>query len=454
MAHQCLHKNHESHVVHFYHDDRLLSGSLQEFIRIGIEKNEGIVLITTNKHAEAIKKDLPIHKPLQIVFVDANLALTKIMTNDFINKNKFNNFIGTIITEMRGRYKKIRFFSEIVDVMYSIGMTDDANELEGYWNELLNAEEGVSLMCGYSARNVKNQTNVENISRAHAFTVSEGKEESKDLGVLYSRIAALEVRVASHKLTEKTFERIEKEVTVLKKQITHSKKLSTLGEITSNLAQELLNPLTIIGSYTSVLKSIIKDEAFSGKDFSGKQVEGIDKTVLRMTDLMKSILLLTNPVSPKFVDYSVSQSILTAIELMAPNLKMKNIKLIHNASSSDLISHGDSGQMIQVVLNMLSNSRDAIEESRGSRGGTITITEKVNANKEIELMIEDNGIGMKKVVMENIFKTFYTTKPSGKGSGLGLSIVEKTIKDFKGTISCTSMHQQGTQFTIVLPLKK
>lgn len=449
----CQHKNHEAHFVHFYHDDRYLTGALHEFIKLGIEKNEGIIIIATDKHIEAIKKELPLHKPMQVIFVDANLALTKIMTNEFINKNKFQEFVGTIVTEMRSRYKNLRFFGEIVDVLCSIGMSEEALELEGYWNELLNAETGISLMCGYSAQNVKNYNNTDRISHTHSFVVSKGKDDAKDVGALYSRIAALEMRVANYKLNERNFEKMEKEVTVLKKQITHSTKLSLLGEITTNLAHELLNPLTIIGSYTSVVKSVLKDETFKGKEFTAKQVEGIDKTVTRMSDLMKSILVLANNSDPKFVNYSVSDSVLTAIELMGPHLKSKNIKLIHNASTEELTSIGDNGQMIQVFLNLLTNSRDAIEEAHGPRGGTITITEKRLSNNSIEISVDDNGIGMKKAIQENIFKTFFTTKQSGKGTGLGLPIVQKTIKDFKGSIHCTSMHQQGTQIKIVVPGK-
>lgn len=447
LAHHCQHKGHDSHVVHFYHDEKFLSGALLEFVRLGLDNNEGIILITTLEHAESIKKDLPIFDPLQVIFVDADMALANIMSEDFIDQSKFKDFIGSIIIEMRRRHKNLRFFGEMVDILCAKDMNDEAHELEGYWNELLDGEIGISLMCGYSGKNIIHS---DRISSSHSLTVSAGGNESTDISVLQSRIAALEMRVANHKLNEKSYEKIEKEVTVLKNHIAQSTKLSLLGEMTSNLAYELLNPLTVINSYTSVLKSVMKDEVFSGKEFSGKQVEGIENTVLRMTDIMKSILLLSNPNAPKFIDYSVSHAALTAVELMRPQLKEKNIILVHHTSPIDLISLGDTSQMIQLILNMLSNSRDAIEKARGTRGGIISFTEKLVGNT-IELMIDDNGIGMKEEVMDNIFKSFYTSKPAGKGSGLGLSVVQKTVEDFKGTISCTSMHQQGTQFTIVLP---
>lgn len=442
-------KAHDSHFVHFYQHDQSLLGALMEYINIGFEQNEGVVIIATEKHIEAIKKELPLHKPLQIVFVDANLALTKIMTNDFINKSKFQDFIGTLISEMRVHYRNVRFFGEVVDHLCSMGMAAESAELEGHWNELLHGQEGISLLCAYSSKNAATQQN--RIKQTHSICVCKGIEESKDLNALYSRISALEMRVANHKLNEKTFDKVSQEVTFLKKQVTQSTKLSLLGEITSNLAHELLNPLTIIGSYTSVLKSVIKDDQFPAKDFSTKQVEGIDKTVYRMTDLMKNILLLSSPNNPKFVNFSITQSILTAIELMGPHLKTKNIRLIFHPAPQEIISFGDTGLMVQAILNLIINARDAIEEAHSNRGGIISITEKITGPLSFELLIDDNGIGMKKVVLENIFKTFFTTKQADKGTGLGLPIVQKTIKDFKGTITCTSMHNQGTQFTITLP---
>ncbi len=453
LTQQCQHVSHHAHSVHYYQDDRFLAGALQEFIRLGIERNEGIVLIVTDKHAEMIKKELPLHKPLQIVIVDANLVLTKIMTNDFINKNKFHEFVRTIVVEMRSRYKTVRFFGEIVDVLCSMGMPQEAVELEGYWNEFLASEPNLSLMCGYSNKNAKAHNMGERLTKTHSFVISQVRDESKEIDVLYAKIASMEMRFADMKMNEKNVERIEQEVAILKSHITHSTKLSLLGEMTTNLAHELLNPLTIIGSYTSVLKSVIKDENFAAKDFTTKQVDGIDKTVHRMTDLMKNILMLASTGTPKFSDYSVSQSLLTGIELMNPHLKSKKIRLVHNALPGNLQSFGDSGQMIQIILNMLANSRDAIEEAHGIRGGVITITEKAT-DQNIEIQIDDNGIGMKKNVMENIFKTFYTTKPFGKGTGLGLAIVKKTLKEFNGSITCSSMYQQGTQFTILIPKKQ
>lgn len=453
LAQTCQHKTHklqhahDSHYVHVYQNEQFLIGAILEFINIGFEQNEGIVIIATERHAAEIKKNLPFHKPMQIVFVDANLALTKIMTNDFINKNKFQDLIGTLIKEMKVRYKTVRFFGEIVEILCSMGMKEEAAELEGHWNELLHGQEDVSLMCAYSAKNA------EGTSHSHALSVCKENNEPKDVAALYNKISALEMRVAHHKMKEKSFEKVSQEVNYLKKQVTQSTKLSLLGEITSNLAHELLNPLTIIGSYTSVLKSVIKDEQFSGKDFSQKQVEGIDKTVFRMTDLMKNILLLASTNNPKFGNYSVTQSILTAIELTGPHLKSKNIRLLFNPAQDEITSYGDSGLFVQAILNLVMNSRDAIEEAHAGRGGVITITEKITGPDTFEILIDDNGIGMKKNVMENIFKTFYTTKPAGKGTGLGLPIVKKTIQDFKGTITCTSMHHQGTQFTISLPRK-
>lgn len=427
-------KNHEAHISHVYHDERYLLGALHEFIKIGIEQNEGVVIIATAGHIEALKSQLSLFKPFQVIFIDASTTLKIIMTNDFLNKNKFKELIVAALSELRVRYDNIRFFSESIDVLRSRKMPEQATELIGYWNELLNIESGISLMSSHYSK-----TPV-----AH---------EVKNENLLHEKIAALEMRLAHHKRKEVASVKVEREVVELKKHLTHASKLSLLGEITANLAHEIMNPLTIVHSYTSVLKSVLKDENFAGRDFSLKQADGIDNTVGRMSDLMKNILLLSSSNVPQHAVYSISESIESSIEMMNGHLRSKNITLIHNPSSSDFYGHGDSGQMIQIMLNMITNSRDAIEEAHGIRGGTISITEKIKADNSLEILIEDNGIGMKKVVQDNIFKTFFTTKKPGKGTGLGLSIVQKIVKDFKGSISCTSMIHQGTHFSIILPGK-
>jgi len=109
----------------------------------------------------------------------------------------------------------------------------------------------------------------------------------------------------------------------------------------------------------------------------------------------------------------------------------------------------DKGQLQQVFLNMISNAEGAIKEAE--RPGIITVTtQRVNSN--VYIHFSDNGCGIKKQILPRIFDPFFTTKEVGKGTGLGLSICYSIIVKRGGKISVKSQVNEGSTFTIRMPI--
>jgi two-component system, NtrC family, sensor kinase len=113
---------------------------------------------------------------------------------------------------------------------------------------------------------------------------------------------------------------------------------------------------------------------------------------------------------------------------------------------------GDSNQLQQVFLNLITNARDAIESIDKTGDRQISAETFFDSqNNKIVVKVKDSGIGIPKEQLEQIFNPFYTTKSPNKGMGLGLSIVYRIIESHRGIITVSSQEGTGTQFTITFP---
>lgn len=434
----------ESHFVHFYREERFLSGALLEYMKVGVEKGEGLIIIATEAHILEICKSLPAKIISEARFVDANWLLNIITPKGILNPCIFNEQISLLINEMRALYKKNRIFVELVDLLSETNRSEAAIDLEFYWNQYLVGQSDLIVMCSYNLRNLS-QEDYRKILKSHSFS-SGNEDENYSMDSLCKKISALEMNNCELKL----FLRQNREVKDLKKRVVHSLKLSDIGEITAGLSHELLNPLAIIGSYSQMMSLAIKDDEFASKEFLEAQLNGINSTVNRMATLLKNVLKYSsNGCSKK--DFLIDETVADAVEMMRPILRPHNISVELFIPPEKIFMHGDSGQILQVIFNLLTNARDAIMEARGKNGGIIHISIEAVDKDRFQVVLEDNGKGIDKIILESIWKPFFTTKPTEKGTGLGLSIVQKIIHDNGGSIHCDSVLNRGTKFNISLP---
>ncbi len=238
-------------------------------------------------------------------------------------------------------------------------------------------------------------------------------------------------------------ERIEMEQQLRKtqEQLLHSEKLAAMGRLTSQLAHELNNPIYGIMNTLELLKTEVPPENKRRKllDMS------LSETV-RLADMLRKMLSFSKPEQEEKKATDINKILDELIMLHEKQLQENDIKVSFELAEDLEMIHASPNQLRQVFLNMISNARDAMPE-----GGTLTIS-TCRQDSQIRINIADTGTGIKEENIGKIFDSFFTTKDSIKGVGLGLSVCYGFIKDHGGDIQVESTPDGGTTFSITLPL--
>ena len=139
-----------------------------------------------------------------------------------------------------------------------------------------------------------------------------------------------------------------------------------------------------------------------------------------------------------------------AIDLVANKASVDGIDLTSEVAEGTPIIQADSGQLQQVLVNLLNNAIDAVTKGQRANGGQIRVEVRPVAGG-VEISVADNGCGINQKEMAKVFTPFFTTKPVGKGTGLGLSVCYGIIDKMGGRITVRSEEGKGATFTIYLP---
>ena len=211
----------------------------------------------------------------------------------------------------------------------------------------------------------------------------------------------------------------------------------------AGLAHELNNPLTGILALSQMLVN-------SDIDAEHKEdLECIYSEAKRAAAIVKNVLLFARSKTDTAGRSPANEVIKDVLRLREYEQRAGNIKVVTNLEENLPDVPVDKGQLQQVFLNIISNAEAAIKEV--NRPGVITVTTQ-QVNNHVHILFSDNGCGIKKQVMPRIFDPFFTTKEIGKGTGLGLSICYSIIVKHGGKISVKSQVNEGTTFTIKLPV--
>jgi signal transduction histidine kinase/CheY-like chemotaxis protein len=237
-------------------------------------------------------------------------------------------------------------------------------------------------------------------------------------------------------------------------QLRQSQKLESIGILAGGLAHDFNNMLTAINGYSElIIRKLPVDDPIR------KQVEEIRKAGERSAELTRQLLAFSRRqiLQPTMLDLN---GVVTDTSSMLKRLLGEDITITTKLTHDLWKIKADQGQLTQVVMNLMINSRDAMPD-----GGAITIeTANVELDREhsrthpsstpgpyIMLRITDTGVGMDDETRQRVFEPFFTTKPVGRGTGLGLSTVYGIVKQSGGNIWVDSEPGKGATFTIYLP---
>ena len=171
----------------------------------------------------------------------------------------------------------------------------------------------------------------------------------------------------------------------------------------------------------------------------------------RISKIINHLRTFSRQADDVLKEISVHNVIRTALDFMKGQIKAKNINLELNLCDSDPQIMADEIKFEQIIVNLFTNARDAIEEHHKDKiNGNFKIKTIENDNN-IEIIFEDNGMGMADKTKEKLYDAFYTTKEVGKGTGLGMSIIYGIVHEFKGSIDVESEQGVGTKFILTFP---
>jgi PAS domain S-box-containing protein len=241
---------------------------------------------------------------------------------------------------------------------------------------------------------------------------------------------------------------------ILEEQLSHSQRLESVGQLAGGVAHDFNNVLSVILSYSGMLKERFTDDPEAFED-----IVQIEEAAQRAAALTRQLLAFSRRqiLKTEIVDIN---GVLTNVEKMLARLIGEDVELRVKPAPGVGLVRADVSQLEQVLMNLAVNARDAMPN-----GGMLTVESAnvtldahyinrnlgVEAGEYVMLAVSDTGSGMSPEIRARIFEPFFTTKEKGKGTGLGLATVYGIVKQSGGEIHVYSEEGVGTTFRIYFP---
>jgi len=234
----------------------------------------------------------------------------------------------------------------------------------------------------------------------------------------------------------------------LNAQLIQSQKLAAVGELSAGIAHEINNPIAIIAQETEWATHLLGEaEKQPGADFAEVRdsLREIRSQVDRCKNITHKLLDFARKREPVLQDVDVARLVDDMARLVDKEASYKNVVLTRELPADLPHLRTDAPLLRQVVLNLMTNALHAVD-----KGGSINVTASAT-DTHMDIRIQDNGCGIPPENLEKIFNPFFTTKPPGQGTGLGLSLCHNLVQGMGGTIQVESRVGQGTTFIVRLP---
>jgi C4-dicarboxylate-specific signal transduction histidine kinase len=257
----------------------------------------------------------------------------------------------------------------------------------------------------------------------------------------------LQHELAERQRAEEALRRKDEELRTISQQLWQTAKLATMGELAASIAHELNNPLTIVSLRVESLLAQIVDDA------QRRSLTLIEQEVERMGHLVANLLQFSRRGQTQISSVDIREELENTLALIYYHLRNHRIHVVQQFAPDVPMVHADRQQLRQVFLNLLTNASDAMPQ-----GGTLTlgVTTGLQASHVPAVVITctDTGVGIAPEDMPKVMEPFFTTKPEGRGTGLGLPICRRIMHEHQGTMEISSTVSQGTTIRLTLPITK
>lgn len=273
---------------------------------------------------------------------------------------------------------------------------------------------------------------------------------------------------------------MEKQIETLKQQLKQQEKLASLGMLSAGIAHEIQNPLNFVINFSKMSDNLLKDLTEiveeNEENFPTEDREEIEDIVAdlkenmakivehgeRAISIIQGILLVSrgkeNEYIPSNVAHIVKEYVWLSYHAMRANCKNFNISIHEEYQEGLPMMMVIPQDLSRAILNLMNNACYTVWKKAQSSGEeyTPTIGVKVTAaDGQLTIAISDNGEGMSEEVKQRIYENFFTTKPVGQGTGLGMAIAKDIVENkHHGTLTFDTQEGQGSTFYITIPIKK
>ena len=243
----------------------------------------------------------------------------------------------------------------------------------------------------------------------------------------------------------------------LGQQLVVAGRLAEIGEMSAGFAHEINNPLQIIKSELALVK-ILLPEVLEGSRASSEDVtelkdslEQIGHQVDRCGGITQGLLKFARQKESKAAEVEPDTFLKDVVSLVDQKARVEGIGIEVEVQPEVLTVLADPGHLEQVLVNLLNNAIYAVHDQNGAAGGLVRVEAKNNGDDRVEITVADNGGGISQENLKKIFTPFYTTKPVGQGTGLGLPICYGIVTEMGGEMEVNSVEGVGSTFVVRLP---
>ncbi|MEK6605718.1 MAG: ATP-binding protein [Nitrospirota bacterium] len=232
-------------------------------------------------------------------------------------------------------------------------------------------------------------------------------------------------------------------------QLRQTERMTVMGNLLASAAHELNNPLLVVTGYSALAGAHFQDGSLAeAREDIKRMAEAAD----RLRVLMERFLKFGRPASSSDVPCDVNACVRAVGRMLEHDLRRLDIRLVTSLAPTLPPVFADPQAVQEVLVNLVTNAREAITASR--QGSVITCETAAGLNdtgRYVQIRIGDDGPGIPRVHLPHIFEPLYTTKSPGPNTGMGLAVCYGTVSALGGTITCDSKPEQGALFTIRLP---
>lgn len=242
----------------------------------------------------------------------------------------------------------------------------------------------------------------------------------------------------------------EEDLKIAHENLLRSEKLASLGKFSAGIAHEIKNPLTSILTYSQLIERKLAKEELTPQS-PGQFAKYIVEETLRANRIIMDLLTFARQKPPVRTSQNLIDIVETALNTLRAQIENHQVRLLKGYSTNDpIVAPVDSDQIHQVISNLVLNAIQAMENNNPSER-ELQVQVKQEAADAI-IAIRDNGPGISPENLRRVFEPFFSTKATGKGTGLGLAMCHGIIQQHAGHIRVSSQTGEGALFEIKLPL--